>query len=574
MRRRTLPLWGGAAGLLGALPTGLLAMPESPLAWALLGGHGLVVGTAVGVMAGVRPRRPTTTITSGLLAGLLGWLILRLTLAPLTRGDLPDWSAADAGAAYPDLVAGLIHGGLTGVAFQLLTYRSAARRGEPSTRPEHPPAPRVVIVGGGFAGVEAARRFERLALRGRPVDVTLVSDSNYLLFTPMLAGVASGALEAQHIGAPIRAALTHTRFRRGTVDRIDPVRRNVRLTDGPAEPYDHLILALGAVPHFAGLPGVARHAFTLKSLQDAVRLRNHVLGLLEHADTAPPGARESLLTFVVAGGGFAGTELIAELFDLVHGVLHYYPGIHPGEPRFTLLHSGTEILPELPATLGSYAARKLGARGIDIRLSTRVTAAGPGNVHLSDGAELPTHTLVWTAGNRPHPLAAEHPVDATLRSTAHPGVWAVGDCARAPDPTGRPYPPTAQHALRQGRAVADNIDRVLAGRTPQPFRFHTIGILVALGHRTAVAEIRGHRFSGLAAWLLWRGTYLAKLPGLEKRLRVLIDWIIELAFPRDIAVTSAPPDLNLPGRSVTTWTPATPSSQDTVPHPVPRPETR
>ncbi|MBC8092682.1 MAG: NAD(P)/FAD-dependent oxidoreductase, partial [Pseudonocardia sp.] len=414
----------------------------------------------------------------------------------------------------------------------------------------------VVIVGGGFAGVSAAQRFERLVLRGVPVDVTVISDSNFLLFTPMLAEVASSALEPSHISSPVRAAVAHTRFRHGAVAEIDTDRRSVALCSDPAPtewlPYDHLVLAVGSVPHFLDLPGVAEHARTMKDLTDATSLREQVIGLLERADhvAADPAVRKELLTFVVAGGGFAGAETIAELFDLVHGVLHYFPGIAPDEPRFVLVHSRDRILPELSPELGAYALDRLQARGIEFRLEARVSAATATDVELTDGDRIPTRTFVWAAGNRPSPLIAtlggDHArggalvTDPCFRVSALDGVWAVGDCAQIPDldSGGAPFPQTAQHALRQGKVVADNIAAVLAGREPAEFRFATIGSLVALGHRTAVAEIRGRRFSGLVAWLMWRGIYLAKLPGIEKRVRVLLDWLLDMAFPRDIVLAN------------------------------------
>jgi NADH dehydrogenase len=419
--------------------------------------------------------------------------------------------------------------------------------------------PRVVIVGGGFGGVSAAQRFERLALRGLRVDVTIVSDSNFLLFTPMLAEVASGALEAQHISAPVRAAAAHTRFRRGVVEDLDTETRTVSVATGGDEPevlpYDHLVMAVGAVPYFLDLPGMAEHAFTLKSLADAALLRDHVLALLERADLeADPAQRARQLTFVVAGGGFAGTETAAELFDLVHGVLHYYPGIHPDEPRFVLIHSRPAILPELSTELGEYALERLRARGIEFRLGVRAAGVDADGVLIGDGERIETATFVWTAGNRPSPLTALLPgergrggaiiTDAAFRAVGVDRVWAIGDCAQIPDLAAGDdhyFPPTAQHAMREGKAVADNIAAVLRGRKPKAFHFQTIGIFVALGHRTAAGEIRGRRFSGLAAWFLWRGIYLAKLPGIEKRVRVLFDWALELAFPRDIVVTAPPP---------------------------------
>ncbi|MGH9157345.1 MAG: NAD(P)/FAD-dependent oxidoreductase [Acidimicrobiales bacterium] len=567
-------LWGAGAGLLGGLVVGSLMGRQAMMGGSPGGGAGglgvflasaATTGALLGVVVGYRPRGFAASVSGGLLLGLLAWIVWSLTLEPLVRGEGPSWSAAAAGETFDRLVGYVLHGGLTGACFYGLVLRRVRARPAGPT-PTEPPAPRVVIVGGGFAGVSAARRFEQLVARGHELDVTLVSQSNYLLFTPMLAEVASSALEAQHISAPVRASCPLTRFRKGVVEGIDPARRVLHLSSGPATteavPYDHLVLALGGVPHFLGLPGVEEHAFSLKTLEDATRLRNHVLGLLERADGESDATeRGRQLTFVVAGGGFAGTEMVAELFDLVHGVLGYYPGLGPGEPRFVLVHSGGRILPEISAELADYALSKLRGRGIEFRLGTRVAGASADAVLLQGGDTLATHTLVWTAGSRPHPLLESVPgekgrggsllVEATLEVRGLERVWAVGDCAQIPDPErdGAPYPPTAQHALREGRAVADNVAAVLRGGAPAPFRFRSIGTLVALGHRTAVAEVRGRRFSGLAAWLLWRGVYLAKLPGLEKKLRVLIDWSIDLAFPRDIVVTAGPPTPK-PQRSV------------------------
>lgn len=307
---------------------------------------------------------------------------------------------------------------------------------------------------------------------------------------------------------------------------------------------------MGSVPAFPG-PGIAEHASTLKDLSDATSLREKVVGLLERADQAyaDPAEREGLLTFVVAGGGFAGTEMIAELFDLVHGVLHYFPGIAADEPRFVLVHSRDRILPELSAELGAYALSRLQARGIVFRLGVRVSEVSAEQVLLSDGDRIAARTFVWTAGNRPSPListiATAHAgngalvTDPQLRVRGLDRVWSVGDCAQIPDPdTDGFFPPTAQHALRQGRAVADNIAAVINGREPDAFRFRTLGVLVALGHRTAVAEILGRHFSGLGAWILWRGIYLAKLPGIENRIRVLLDWSLDMVFPRDIVLAA------------------------------------
>ena len=465
----------------------------------------------------------------------------------------------------------LIYGGITGFGFYILvaSYLRLQPQTEPVGAQDEAQKQRVVILGGAFGGISAAQRLEQLFSRNPSLEITLLSQSNYLLYTPMLAEVASSELEAQHISAPIRASCPNTQFHRTEVAAIDTSAQIVWASPGesiPAEaiPYDHLVLALGSVPNYFGLPGLAENSFPLKSLEDATRLRNQVIALLEHADVEPnKGERRRQLTFVVAGGGFAGTETIAELFDLAHGVLRYYPNIQPKELRFVLIHPQDRILPELTAELGDYAQRKLQARGIEFLLNTRVAGATPDAVLLNDGSSVETHTLVWTAGNQPNPLLKTLPcernragaviADGTLRVDGLTSVWAVGDCAQIPDPNneGQSYPPTAQHAVREGKTVAENIAATIRGKPIKQFRFRGIGVLVGLGQRTAPAEIRGWRFSGLLAWFMWRTIYLSKLPGMEKKVRVALDWTIDLFFPRDIVLTSTA-DQSIPPPGTTT----------------------
>ncbi len=527
----------------------------------------VLVGAGFGAIFRYQPRGYAAALSGGLLYGLLWWLLGPLTLVPLLLGRGPTWSLAEAGAAFPTLVGHLLYGGVTGLAFHaLVTFylRTTPEREGADARIEMPDK-RVVILGAGFGGVAAAQRLEQLLRNEKRVEVTLVSRSNYLLFTPMLAEVASGALAARHISAPVRAALPRTYFRRAEVEAVDTDTQVVRVRPGathPIEtlPYDHLVLALGSVSNYLGLPGVEENAFTLKTLQDATRLRNHVISLLERADVEPDAKeRRRQLAFVVAGGGYAGTEMIAELFDLVHSVLRYYPHIDPRELRFVLVHSGDRILPEISMELAEYALGKLRARGIEFLLRVRVAGARPDTVLLTDGGQIPSRTLVWTAGNRPHPLLGALPcehnkagavvADSTLRVVGLTNVWAVGDCAQIPDAynDGKPYPPTAQHALREGKLVAENVAAVLRGKAPKPFRFRAIGTLVALGHRTAVAELRGRKFSGPLAWFMWRTVYLGKLPSLEKKVHVALDWTVDLFFPRDIVLTANTPEARPPG---------------------------
>ncbi len=512
-----------------------------------------------------RPSSHAQALTTGLLVGVVWWFAVSLTLVPLLAGRAPFWSVAAVGDRLPSLLAVVLLSSLTGLLFQEAAVRHLG--GERSSRLGAAPDPaqprvRVVVLGGGFGGVAVAQRLERLLPRVPSMDVTIVSQSNALLFTPMLAEVASRSLEPNHVGVPVRAACPRTRFRLAEVDRIDTDEQLVQLRASgsvttEALPYDHLVLALGAVPNYLDLPGVRANSVPLKTIGDAITLRNHVIARLEQADVAQdPLERRRQLTFVVAGGGFAGVEIMAGLCDLVRGVRRYFPNV-VDEAEFVLVHRRDRILPETEPELGDYALRKLRHRGVHCLLETRVTSASSDAVALSDGSQLPTRTLVWAAGNHPSRVIAGLPfqhnaagavvADASLRVAGASNVWAVGDCAEIPDAAGggRPCPPTAQHAVRQAKALADNLVRVLEGGRPKPFRFRTVGFLATVGHRSAVADIRGVCFSGVLAWLMWRGIYLSKLPGVERRLRVLLDWAVEPFFGRDIALTTPDPPPSL-----------------------------
>ena len=557
---------GAAAGLLAGAVWVLAAI--SSRADGLLGvglsGPTIVVhlllsapaGAPFGALFRVHPLGYAATISNGLLYGLLLWVAGPLTLTPLLMGDGPTWSAAEAGAAFATLIGHLLYGGITGVAYYAAVTLYRRRRPAPAEIAPEEPVTRVVVLGGGFGGVSAAQRLEQLFWRDPKVEITLASQSNYLLFTPMLAEVAASALEAQHISSPVRASLPHVSFHRCDVEAIDLDEQTVSFRVSAAAHvrtmrYDHLVLALGSVPNYFGLPGIEENAFALRTLEDATRLRNHVIAQLEQADVNPDvEERRRQLSFVVAGGGFAGTELIAELFDLVHSVLRYFPSIRRDELRFVLVHSRDRILPELGEELARYALEKLRARGIDFALNSRVTGSSPDGVLVNGDEEIPARTVVWTAGTQPNPILRTLPcernqagavvAEGTLQLKGFANVWVVGDCGEIPDPDheGGSYPPTAQYAIREGRAVARNIAAAIRGNPPRPFRFRTLGMLVPLGRRTGVAEIRGLRFSGLLAWLMWRGVYLFLLPGLEQKVRVLFDWTVDLFFPRDIVLTA------------------------------------
>ena len=409
---------------------------------------------------------------------------------------------------------------------------------------------RILILGGGFGGVYAALRLERALARDPSLDVTLVARENFLLFTPMLHEVAASDVDITHIVSPIRKLLRRVRFVEGDVEAIDLERRQVVVSHGAEHhdhelPYDHLVLAVGAVTNFYRLPGVEERALTMKSLGDAIRLRNRMIEQLEEADfECACDARTRLLSFVVAGGGFAGVETVAGMNDFLREALEFYPSLTEDALRVVLVHDGPVILPELGETLGVYAQKKLAERKVEIRVNTKVAGMSERGVALSDGTVVPAQLLVWTGGTAPNPLLASLPcqtdrgrvvVNGTMEVPEWPGVWALGDCAAVPDPkTGRPYPPTAQHAIRQGRVLADNILATIRGGEKRPFVFETIGLLAAIGKRTGVARIMGVNFSGFVAWWLWRSIYLSKLPRLEKKVRVALDWLLDLIFSKDL----------------------------------------
>ncbi|MGH9795579.1 MAG: NAD(P)/FAD-dependent oxidoreductase [Candidatus Acidiferrales bacterium] len=409
---------------------------------------------------------------------------------------------------------------------------------------------RILILGGGFAGLYAALEFEKALARSDDLEVTLINRDNFFLFTPMLHEVAASDLDITHIVNPIRKLLRRVKFFHGSVESLDLAGRRVLVSHSEERhhhslAYDHLVIGLGSVTNFFSLPGLERYARTMKSLGDAIELRNHLIELLEAADLeCAIGKRDELLTVVVAGGGFAGVETIAGVNDFLREALQFYPHLSDENIRVVLVHPGSVILPELGESLGRYAQKKLAERKVEIRVNSRVTAVDEGNVTLDSGEIIATKTVVWAAGTSPNPLLQSLPcrkgngrlaVNAQMEVAGWPGVWALGDCAAVPDrQTGRPCPPTAQHALRQGRVVARNVLASIRGGEQRPFEFATLGQLAAIGRRTGVARILGMNFSGFFAWWLWRTIYLSKLPRLEKKLRVALDWSLDLLFSKDL----------------------------------------
>lgn len=409
---------------------------------------------------------------------------------------------------------------------------------------------RIIILGGGFGGLYAAMHLEKTLARDPDVDITLVNRENFFLFTPMLHEVAASDLDLTHIVNPVRKLLRRVHFFDGDVDAIDLPNRRVMVSHGAEHhahelEYDHLVVALGSTTNFFNLPGLQERAYTMKSLGDAIYLRNSIIARLEEADFECCAAeRDQLLTFLVAGGGFAGVETIASINDFVRHAIRFYPNLREDMLRVVLVHPGGIILPELGEKLGAYAQRKLAERKVEIRVNTRVQGVSERGVELSDGSVVRTHTLIWTAGTSPNPLLATLPctkergrflVNEYLEVPEWPGVWALGDCALVPDgKSGKYYPPTAQHALREGKVLAHNLTAAVRGGTKKPFVFTTIGQLAAIGRRTGVANVMGINFSGFFAWWLWRTIYLSKLPRFEKKLRVTLDWTLDLMFSKDL----------------------------------------
>ncbi|HEV8516767.1 MAG TPA: NAD(P)/FAD-dependent oxidoreductase [Candidatus Limnocylindrales bacterium] len=471
--------------------------------------------------------------------------------------------------------------------------------GQPTADPR-----RVVILGGGFAGVSAAQELAkrlrsegRLVRAGRPVgegrliragrlvgrqrpgegtdaaevdgsvEIVLLNRDNYFVFQPLLADILSGTIETTHVVVPLRRMLRDVEVEVAIVEGIDPGRREVharrrmggeRLTLG----YDALIVALGSVTDFGSVPGMAEHALGIRTLGDAFYLRNRALDMLEEATIEPdPDRRRRLLTFVVVGGGSTGAEVAAELRDLLRVAGRTFPRLAPDEPRVVLVHRGQRVLEAFGDRLARYATRKLAQTGVELVLNRRLVRVHADRVELDDGSSIEAGTVVSTVGNAPHPVVAALPgpkdergwimPDATFAVPGLEQIWVLGDSASIVEPgTGRPMPATAQHAIREGPVAARNVLAVLDGRAPTPFSYRTQGMLVSLGRFKGVGEIRGVRVSGFLAWFLWRSYYLLRLPTFERRIRVAIDWTLDLILARDVVEINVRRTRTRPGEPV------------------------
>jgi NADH dehydrogenase FAD-containing subunit len=478
------------------------------------------------------------------------------------------------------------------------------------SEPIHPK--KILILGGGFAGVEVLRRLQDRFQNDVSVDITMVSKDNFFLFTPMLHEVASGMIETRHIVTPIRAFCNRAKFYAAKVKSIDlknkkvviespvsssyitntntnidrnSVAMNKESSDALLLPkvnkeaqldylaYDYLVIAIGSETKFFGMTDIEKHALTIKSWNDAIIIRNHVIHQLEQAElllrrqqqqpsdendtnNSPKpnqeNERQSLLTFVIVGGGFAGVETAGELNNFLRdSAMDYYHNIEPKDIRVIIIQSGNRLLPEMSEDLAEFAMQKLQQSGVEVILNTRVTGANSNSVKLKDGGTISTSTIIWSGGVVPNSITEELPcehdkksgrivVNKFLEVQAYPGVFAIGDCAYIIDPnTGNPYPPTAQHAIREGTVVANNIISMIEGKienNKKVFDYKTKGMMATIGKRSGIGKILGLEVQGFLAWWIWRTYYLANLPTLQKKLRVMADWTLDIFFKRDVTM--------------------------------------
>jgi NADH dehydrogenase len=410
---------------------------------------------------------------------------------------------------------------------------------------------KIVIAGGGFAGLYAAKYLDKTLARRPDIEVTLISRENFILFTPMLHEVAGGDLSPSDIVNPLRRILRHVNVIQADVQHVDLTTKKIRCLAGLRDielefEFDHLLLALGSETNFFGNAGARDWAVTMKNLSDAALLRNRMVALLEDASLrADETSKRELLTFVTAGGGFSGAETTGAVNDFVRETAKFYPALTEELIRIVVVHPGKFLLPELGEELGRYAEGKLKRRKVEVIKGVRVADYDGSTVKLSDGTSIPAATLIWTAGTKPSPVveALSCPkergrllVNEYLAVPGVSGLWAAGDCAAVPTgyETGNFFPPTAQHGLREAVVAAKNIERTILDRPLKPFVFTTLGQLATIGRRTGVAMVFGFKFSGFIAWAMWRSIYLMKLPRLAKKLRVMMDWTLDLLFGGEI----------------------------------------
>src|SRR6201996_8413606 len=407
----------------------------------------------------------------------------------------------------------------------------------------------IVIAGGGFGGLAAARELEKVMPK-QSARLMLINETNYATYSPFLPEAAAGTLEPRHVVTPLREILKRTYLRLGEISGHDPEAKTIELHAKSGEketiPYDQLLLSLGSVSRTLPIPGLTDHAMGFKGLADAIWLRNRIVENLEEANaTQEHQRREELLTFVFIGGGYAGLEALAELQDFAADAMDSYPRARLHGMRWILVEAAPRVLPEIDQDLADYALRELRGRGIEIKLETTLKEVASDSVTLSTGEVVPTTTVVWTAGVAPAPILKQLnvpldergrvPVDAHLRVEGLNSVWAIGDCAAAPDPRGGLCPPTAQHAVRQGPVAARNIAAELGIGTAAPFPYRSEASFVNLGRYKAGGRGGDREFRGFPAWFLARSYHMSQIPGYARKAHAILDWTASMPFKRDIA---------------------------------------
>lgn len=407
----------------------------------------------------------------------------------------------------------------------------------------------VVVVGGGFAGATLVRSLQHKLPAGW--RVVLVSEESYTTFNPMLAEVVGASIFPEHVVAPLRelvAVEQGHRFVMGRVSAVDVRAKTLTCSSLAGEtqlPYDHLVFAFGNRARLDFIPGMAEHALPLKTIGDALEIRNAVLRRLAQAELqADATVRQQLAHFVVIGGGFSGVEVAGELVDCLRSIQHYYPGVPMANIQVTMVHDSQRLLPELPEALGLSAQSSLSKRGVKIALGERAVGISAAGITLASGKSLVAATVICTIGTRPNPLAdalavpterGRILVQPDMSIAQHPGLWAVGDCALVPNAFDASIsPPTAQFAVRQARLLAKNILGQISGQKTQTFDYKARGSMAAIGHMKGVAALPGFNLSGLAAWLLWRAYYLSQMPTLGRKVRIYMEWTWGMFFPTDI----------------------------------------
>ncbi len=413
----------------------------------------------------------------------------------------------------------------------------------------------IVILGGGFAGAYCARSLRAGLRESTSENVALLADQNAMLFHPMLAEVSGSSISPLHVVNPLRRFCRGTSVFMGEVEEIDLEQKTVSFLPSPYSPlaklaFEHLILAVGSVVDVSRVPGMPEHGYLMKTVGDAIRLRSDVIERLEAASVmAEEAIRRKLLTFVIVGGGYSGVETAGQIWDLLRDVQRFYPRINPKEFRLVLVHSGPYLLPQIGEELGKYCDRQLRDRGIEVRLNTKVNAITAERAILNNGDIIESNTVVTTVGNATNPvikklidryqLPSERGrliTEPTMQLKGYENIWSAGDCSAVPLADGSVSPATAQFAMRQGTHLGKNLLAARNSQSLQPFRFKTLGEMASLGHRNAVGKVLGFKVSGFLGWLMWRATYLYKLPGLEQKSKVFFEWNLELLFPRDISL--------------------------------------